>query len=96
MKKISIESWTKINHISALLRQAQGIFDEISNEDKSVIFEHHNESYPLPYCLKWGNQAVNEISDDFRPSDKEIEAHEMHGLEISCNPDYDEPDICDD
>lgn len=54
----------KLIKIESLFNEAQELYESLPEKEKQNILNFHNEQYSIPYCLKWGIQAIEEINDD--------------------------------
>lgn len=60
--------------IQKLLAEAASKFNSMSNEAQNQILEFHNENSSLNHCLRWGEQACEELVED---CEREAEAPEF-------------------
>ncbi|MEK1828760.1 hypothetical protein AAAC51_06325 [Priestia megaterium] len=51
----------KIKQIHDLFNNAEDIFLSLPNETRDKITDFHNESGSLPYCIRWGLIAADEL-----------------------------------
>ena len=54
----------KLNRIKKHLDKAGDIFDTFPDGMQNFLYEYHNESGSLPYCIRWGCSAVDELIKD--------------------------------
>lgn len=53
-----------VAEIRTCLSKAVDLYDNLSSEEKDEILHFHDEVFSLPYCLRWGKQAVEDILED--------------------------------
>ena len=58
---LSPETIEKLKAIKDHFDQAEQLFNQISDVDNHAIFDAHNENYSLNHCVRWGNQACNDL-----------------------------------
>ena len=56
---------TNVKRILAHLNKARVLLNSMSNKDKEEILKLHNERASLPYCLRWGITAAENIIEDY-------------------------------
>ncbi len=54
----------KLVSIAEHLKKAHSLYNELPEDLKGMILNKHNEFYTLPHCLRFGEQATNELLTD--------------------------------
>ena len=57
----ALKSLETLKEISQLLGRAENLFNNLDATTKDALREYHNENTSLEHCLRWGNQASNEL-----------------------------------
>lgn len=50
-----------IRVIQTHMRKAEAAMNQISNETRDKMLAYHNEDASIPHCLRWGEQAADEL-----------------------------------
>ena len=53
----------KLAQIKKHFDKIEEIFNRLPNGMKDIIYEQHAEGYSLNHCLRWGQQATEELID---------------------------------
>lgn len=63
VKNMTEEQFKKyqLRKILELLQDAESEYFKLSNETRDEILEAHHEESSLPYCLRWGLTACEEL-----------------------------------
>lgn len=51
----------KIKRMHKMFEEMHELYNELSDDTKEKILDFHNETATLPYCIRWGYQATDEL-----------------------------------
>jgi len=61
--KLSVNEVEKVKEIGVLFNQIKDIYVTLSDEAKEFIAYQDNEDGSLPYCIRWGLQSIEDLTE---------------------------------
>lgn len=63
MIRFKINERKKIKRMQKMFEKMDSLYSQLSGETDKIICEYHNEGSTLKYCVRWGQQACEELLD---------------------------------